>query len=157
VRSVVVTGMDVVTPIGVGLERFWKAAQAGTSGIRPITHFDPEGLPTRIAASLADPALLGELRGAEGLDALEPRSVVVGVWAARGAIDQAGAMSAVRGPRAGVFVGTGGERQDLRQLGAMAYAGRAPGEPPAPPCLGQRDALRRGTRRLQAPPQARAA
>ena len=146
-RSVVVTGMDVVTPIGVGLERFWKAAQAGTSGIRPITHFDPEGLPTRIAASVADPALLGELRGAEGLDALEPRSVVVGVWAARGAIDQAGAMSAVCGSRAGVFVGTAGERQDLRQLGAMAYAGRGPGEPVTPRGFARELARRAGADR----------
>jgi 3-oxoacyl-[acyl-carrier-protein] synthase II len=123
-RRVVVTGMDVVTPIGVGLDRFWKAVLAGISGVRRITHFDPQGLPTQIAASLTDAALVEELRSESGLDALEPRGVVVGARAARGAVLQAEATQAMRGPRAGVFVGTSGERHDLRQLGAIAYASR---------------------------------
>jgi 3-oxoacyl-[acyl-carrier-protein] synthase II len=126
-RRVVVTGVDVATPIGVGVEAFWKAALAGTSGVRPISHFDPEGLPTRIAATLTDPALLGALAAEGGLPADEPRSVVVGVRAARGAVAQAGAAGVVRGRRAGVYVGTSGERQDLRRLGAIAYGSRAPG------------------------------
>jgi len=148
VRRVVVTGMDVVTPIGVGLDRFWKAAQGGASGVRRITHFDPTGLPTQIAASLADPALLAELREAAALDPLEPRSAVVGVWAARGALEQAGAMEAVRGRRAGVYVGTAGERQDLREMGAMAYAGRGPGEPVTPRGFAGEFARRYGSDRL---------
>ncbi len=123
-RRVVVTGMDVVTPIGVGFDRFWKAALAGTSGVRPITHFDPEGLPTRIAATLTDPELIQELRAEAGLDAAEPRGVVVGVHAARGAVLQAEASDTMRSARAGVFVGTSGERHDLRLLGAIAYASR---------------------------------
>src|SRR5437588_400321 len=68
-RRVVVTGMDVVTPIGVGLEAFWKAALAGTSGVRRIAHFDPVGLPTQIAAALTDQALLEARR--VGTDRLE--------------------------------------------------------------------------------------
>jgi 3-oxoacyl-[acyl-carrier-protein] synthase II len=123
-RRIVVTGLDVVTPIGVGLEAFWKAALAGTSGVRRIGHFDPQGLPTQIAAALTDERLLAELREQGGLDALEPRGVVVGVRAARGAVDDADATAVMRGPRAGVFVGTSGERIDLRQMGAMAYASR---------------------------------
>src|SRR5437763_10204874 len=117
-RRVVVTGMDVVTPIGVGLEAFWKAALAGMSGVRRIAHFDPHGLPTQVAASLTDERLLEELRAESGLDALEPRGVVVGVRAARGAVGAAGAAGVMRGRRAGVFVGTSGERIDLRQMGA---------------------------------------
>ena len=124
-RRVVVTGMDVVTPIGVGLEAFWKAALAGTSGVRRIAHFDPHGLPTQIGAALTDQALLDALRDEAGLDAHEPRVVVVGVRAGRGAVLQAGAATAMRGRRAGVFVGTSGERIDLRQMGVMAYASRA--------------------------------
>jgi 3-oxoacyl-[acyl-carrier-protein] synthase II len=123
-RRVVVTGMDVVTPIGVGLDRFWKAVLAGVSGVRPITHFDPTGLPTRFAASLTDPALLEDLRAEADLDALEPRGVVAGARAARGALLQAEATRVVKGPRAGVFVGTSGERHDLRHLGGIAYASR---------------------------------
>jgi 3-oxoacyl-[acyl-carrier-protein] synthase II len=91
---VVVTGLDVVTPIGVELDGFWKAALAGVSGVRRITHFDPEGLPTQIAAALDDPVLIEEFRAEAALDPLEPRGVVVGVRAARGAVAAAGARAA---------------------------------------------------------------
>jgi 3-oxoacyl-[acyl-carrier-protein] synthase II len=121
-RRVVVTGLDVVTPIGVGTEAFWKAALGGVSGVRRITHFDPEGLPTQIAAALSDPALLDALRAEAGLERQEPRGVVVGVRAALGAVRHARAAQALRSRRAGVYVGTSGERQDLRDLGATAYA-----------------------------------
>jgi 3-oxoacyl-[acyl-carrier-protein] synthase II len=119
--------MDVVTAVGVGLDRFWKSLLAGVSGVRTIAHFDPHGLPCRIAASVADPALLDALRSESGLDAGDPRGTVVGVRAAYGAVREADAAKALRGVRAGVFVGTSGERQDLRDLGAMAYAGRRGG------------------------------
>lgn len=126
-RGVVVTGMDVVTPIGLGLDAYWKAVLAGVSGVRPITHFDPTGLPTRIAATLADPAVIDSLRADLGLDRAEPRTVVVALAAARGAVARAGAGAALASPRAGLFVGTSGERQDLRVLGRLAYAGREDG------------------------------
>lgn len=44
-RQVVVTGMGVVSPIGSGVERFWAALCAGTTGIRPISRFDTTGFP----------------------------------------------------------------------------------------------------------------
>ena len=93
-RRVVVTGMDVVTPIGVGLEAFWKAALAGASGVRRIAHFDPQGLPTQIAAALTDPEMLRELRAESGLDALEPRGVVIGTRAARSSRSISGSVRA---------------------------------------------------------------
>jgi 3-oxoacyl-[acyl-carrier-protein] synthase II len=126
-RRVVVTGLDVVTPIGVGRDAFWKAALAGASGVRRIAHFDPEGLPTQMAATLADPAAMEELGAEAGLDELEPRGVVAGVRAASGAVAAARAREVLRSPRAGVLVGTSGERHDLRSLGAIAYASRAEG------------------------------
>ena len=119
------TGLGVVTPIGFDLDSFWKAALAGTSGVRRISHFDPAGLPTQVAAALADPALIEEFRAEAGLDAWEPRGTVVGVRAAGGAVAAAGARPALGSPRAGVFVGTSGERHDLRELGAIAYASRS--------------------------------
>jgi len=124
---VVVTGLDLVTPIGAEADAFWKAALAGVSGVKRISHFDPEGLPTQIAASLDDRALIDELRAEAALDAREPRGVVVGVRAARGAVAAAGARPVLASRRAGVFVGTSGERQDLRDLGAIAYASREAG------------------------------
>src|SRR5213592_424483 len=121
-RRVVVTGLGVVTPIGFDLDSFWKAALAGTSGVRRISHFDPEGLPTQVAAALADPALIDVFRAEAEMDAWEPRGTVVGARAARAAVAAAGAQEPLASPRAGVFVGTGGERRDLRALGARAYA-----------------------------------
>jgi 3-oxoacyl-[acyl-carrier-protein] synthase II len=125
-RTVVVTGMDVVTPIGAGLEAFWSAALRGVSGARRIRHFDADGLPTQIAAPLDDATLLDEFRAEAGLDALEPRGVLVGVRAARGAVEATHAGKALASRRAGVYVGTRGERQDLRQLATMVYASRTP-------------------------------
>src|SRR5262247_1807776 len=90
-RPVVVTGLDLVTPIGADADAFWKAALAGASGVKRITHFDPEGLPTQIAAALDDRTLIKEFRDEAGLDSSEPRGVVVGVRAARGAVEAAGA------------------------------------------------------------------
>ena len=129
-RRVVVTGLDLVTPIGAEADTFWKAAQAGASGVKRISHFDPEGLPTQIAAALDDRALIEEFRAEAELDARDPRGVVVGVRAARGAVAAAGARAALASRRAGVFVGTSGERHDLRELGAIAYASREAGGPP---------------------------
>lgn len=51
-QSVAVTGLGIVSPIGVGREPFWKALCAGASGIRPFTTADG-GLP-RIAAQLPE-------------------------------------------------------------------------------------------------------
>jgi len=55
-RRVVVTGMGMVSPVGVGVEESWQALVAGRSGIGPITLFDASTFPTRIA---------GEVRGFE--------------------------------------------------------------------------------------------
>src|SRR5262245_65295318 len=123
-RPVVVTGLDLVTPIGADADTFWKAALAGVSGVKRIAHFDPEGLPTQIAAALDDRELIEEFRAEAGLDAGEPRGVVVGVRAARGAVGAAAAREALAARRAGVLGGTSGERHDLREPGAIAYASR---------------------------------
>ena len=145
-RRVVVTGMEVVTPIGVGLTRYWEAVRAGTSGVRRIDHFDPEGLPCQIASTLTDPELLATLRGEMQLDALEPRGVVAGIWAGLGAARAGQAQAVLASPRAGVFVGTSGERQDLRDLGAIAHAGAGAGGGPIDVGFA-REFVRRGPRR----------
>ena len=126
-RRVVVTGLGLVTPIGADADAFWKAALAGVSGVKRIAHFDPDGLPTQIAAALDDRALIEEFRAEAELDEREPRSVVVGVRAAQGAVGAAAARGVLASRRAGVFVGTSGERHDLRELGAIAYASRGVG------------------------------
>jgi 3-oxoacyl-[acyl-carrier-protein] synthase II len=51
-RRVVVTGLGVVSPIGTGVEKFWKNLVAGVSGVDIIKRFDPVeiGLSVHIAA-----------------------------------------------------------------------------------------------------------
>lgn len=51
---VVVTGVGVVSPIGIGREAFWNALQQGRSGIRPLSAFRTDGLSSHLAAEVAD-------------------------------------------------------------------------------------------------------
>src|SRR5882762_1218214 len=51
-RRVVVTGMGLVTPFGIGLKRNWSSLIAGASGIRAIQSFEVSDLPVKIAAQV---------------------------------------------------------------------------------------------------------
>jgi len=53
-RRVAITGLGVVSPVGIGIERFWEALLAGRSGVETITHFDVDEYPTRIAGMVYD-------------------------------------------------------------------------------------------------------
>ncbi len=51
-RRVVITGIGLVTPIGIGKDEFWKNCLAGKSGIRKIKYFDVSEYTTKIAATV---------------------------------------------------------------------------------------------------------
>lgn len=51
-RRVVVTGLGIVSPLGVGVDHVWNRLIAGESGIVPIDRFDASALPSRIAGQL---------------------------------------------------------------------------------------------------------
>ncbi len=51
-RRVVVTGLGLVTPLGIGVEETWSALVAGKSGIAPITRFDASNMNTKIAGEV---------------------------------------------------------------------------------------------------------
>jgi 3-oxoacyl-[acyl-carrier-protein] synthase II len=51
-KRVVVTGLGLVTPVGIGVESSWQALCAGKSGVGPITCFDTSELHTKIAAEV---------------------------------------------------------------------------------------------------------
>ena len=53
-RRVVVTGLGVVAPNGIGKEAFWSACLNGTSGVGPIRSFDASNHPVRIAAEVPE-------------------------------------------------------------------------------------------------------
>ena len=51
-REIVITGVGVVSPLGIGREAFWSALMSGTSGVGEITAFDGSSLPVRLAAEV---------------------------------------------------------------------------------------------------------
>lgn len=53
-RRVVITGLGLVTPLGIGVEKTWSALCAGKSGVGEITKFDASGFETKIAAEVED-------------------------------------------------------------------------------------------------------
>jgi 3-oxoacyl-[acyl-carrier-protein] synthase II len=53
-NRVVVTGIGVVAPNGIGIEAFWDSILSGRSGIGPITSFDTSGFESRIAGEVKD-------------------------------------------------------------------------------------------------------
>ena len=51
-RRAVVTGIGVVSPLGLGIEENWQCLMQGKSGIGPITRFDATNFATRIAGEV---------------------------------------------------------------------------------------------------------
>ncbi|MDO5611277.1 MAG: beta-ketoacyl-ACP synthase II [Pseudomonadota bacterium] len=105
-RRVVITGLGILSPLGNDLESNWAAIKAGRSGIGPITHFDVEAFPTRIA---------GEVRGFDPAAFIGPKDVKkmdpfvhYGVAAGMMAIADAGLeIEGEAAERIGVAVGAG--------------------------------------------------
>ncbi|MDA8236255.1 MAG: beta-ketoacyl-ACP synthase II [Clostridia bacterium] len=105
-RRVVITGVGVISPVGTGVEKFWSALQAGTSGIKPITGFDAAKLPTRIAGEVTDfePTDYFDKKEARRLD----RCIQFAVAGTKMALDDAGLNPAEMDlDRVGVIYGTG--------------------------------------------------
>jgi len=63
-REVVITGIGVVSPLGVGHEAYWSAVSSGQSGIRALSLFDTRDLPLRVA---------GEVSGFDPKQYVQPR------------------------------------------------------------------------------------
>ncbi len=53
-RRVVVTGVGVISPIGIGAKAFWENLLAGKVGVRRIQQFDPSGFPCQVAGEIPE-------------------------------------------------------------------------------------------------------
>ena len=105
-QRVVVTGMGAVTPVGIGLEAFWQGLLAGKNGIARVSHFDPSGYRSQLAAEVKDfdPLQWIDKKSLERMD----RFTVFAVAAAAMAMKDAGLEnSAFNKERAGVIIGSG--------------------------------------------------
>src|SRR5436305_581926 len=51
-RRVVITGVGVVSPIGIGAKAFWENLVAGQVGVRRIAQYDPSGFPSQIGGEV---------------------------------------------------------------------------------------------------------
>lgn len=104
-RRVVVTGIGLVSPLGLDVESSWSGVLAGRSGVGPITQFDASDYPVRIAAEVRgfDGAAVFGRRRARHLDRVSQIALVAASEAIEGAkLDVAGASE-----RVGTVWGTG--------------------------------------------------
>lgn len=111
-RRVVVTGIGIVSPLGIGIEPFWKSTLQGTIAVGPLTAFDVSTYGCKIAAQIDD---------FDPSDYMEPRRVrwtdrfaQFAVCAAKLAVDDAGFRLEGLRHDAGVYIGSA--------LGGVAFA-----------------------------------
>lgn len=126
-RRVAVTGMGIVTSIGIGTEAYWKAALAGTSGVRALRHFDATGLPAQIASYVRDGETLEAWRMSLGLPSEGSRPVLFALVAGQMALQASAWDARLGGDRVGVVFGTYGEKLDMGRLGEIAFRSRSNG------------------------------
>jgi 3-oxoacyl-[acyl-carrier-protein] synthase II len=105
-RRVVVTGMGVLSPLGLSLEETWKNALAGVSGIDAITQFDTTGYDVRFAGEVKgfDPGLYIEKKEQKKMD----RFIHLALGASAMAVKDSGLeFTESLGARTGTIIGVG--------------------------------------------------
>jgi len=116
-RRVVVTGIGVVSPIGIGVKEFWENLVKGVSGVDRIKSFDPDeyNLTVKIAAEVKD------FNPEEYMDKKEARKasrfIQFAIAAAKEALEDSGLLESKYDPyRVGVIIGTGiGGLKDIEE------------------------------------------
>ncbi len=118
-----ITGLGVVSPVGVDVESFWAALLSGQTGAAEVESFDVSPFPTRIGC---------EVRGLELAARGEPRpgrTALLAVAAGRQALAQAG----LAGAGVALSIGTTMERAAGSRRGTPRTSGRAPSRPRSSP------------------------
>ncbi|MBI3595755.1 MAG: beta-ketoacyl-ACP synthase II [Nitrospirae bacterium] len=105
-RRVVVTGLGVVSPLGIGVDPTWRALCDGASGVGRITRFDAAEMPVRIAAEVKgfDPANYIDKKEIKKMDTFIHYALAAGQMA----MDDSGLkVTSENSERIGVYVGSG--------------------------------------------------
>jgi 3-oxoacyl-[acyl-carrier-protein] synthase II len=105
-RRVVITGIGIVSPLGLGVKQNWESLITGRTGITRISKFDPKDFSSQIA---------GEVKGFNPLDFIDKKEskkmdpfIQYAVAAADLAVEDSGIeKSKLKGDRTGVYVGSG--------------------------------------------------
>ncbi len=87
-RRVVVTGLGVVSPVGIGTETFWQALLSGKSGVGSITQFDTTDFPVKIAGEVKDfdaETYVGDKKAARHMDRNTQFAIAAAIEAAKDA------------------------------------------------------------------------
>ncbi|KIO50452.1 beta-ketoacyl synthase [Nitrosospira sp. NpAV] len=102
---IVVTGMGIVSPIGIGVDQFWTAAVNGVSGIRTITGFDPSSQRSQVAGEIPgfDPASFLTAKYIDQTD----RFTQLALLAAKLALEDAGGLDTYAPQRVAISIGSG--------------------------------------------------
>ncbi|WP_051657183.1 MULTISPECIES: beta-ketoacyl-ACP synthase II [Acidiphilium] len=132
-RRVVVTGMGIACPLGVGVEPVWQRLINGNSGIGAITDFDASDLPCKVAGQMppgtrADGGFtLGEWVGVKDQKKMD-RFIQLGMVAATEAMEDSGWVPQTEEDRyaAGVMIGSGiGGLQTIYEASVLVHEGKA--------------------------------
>jgi 3-oxoacyl-[acyl-carrier-protein] synthase II len=132
-RRVVVTGMGIACPLGLGVERVWRRLINGDSGIGPITVFDPKDSPCKVAGQVP-----GGHRETGGLDISEwvpvkdqkkmDRFIHLAMVAGSEAVEDSGWMPETEDDRCatGVMIGSGiGGLETIYHASIQVHEGKA--------------------------------
>ena len=105
-RRVVITGLGMVSPVGLNVKDSWDSILAGKSGIAPITHFDTAAFATRFGGSVKGFNVEDHLSTKEAKK-MDP-FIHYGIAAAKEAISDAGLeVTEANAERIGVAIGSG--------------------------------------------------
>ena len=131
-RRVVVTGIGIISPIGIGAKAFWDNLLAAQIGIRPIQHFDPAGFPSQIAGQVP-PYRIADFvpKPYRKATKVMARDIELAVLAADGAFRDSALLSraytdspTINPARFGCNIGAGFIGADLPELTAAMHAAR---------------------------------
>jgi 3-oxoacyl-[acyl-carrier-protein] synthase II len=111
-----ITGIGVITPVGIGLESFWAGLHAGRSPVKRIDRFDPAAFRSQVAAEVDDfePTDYMDAKAARQTDRFSQFALAAGRMALEDAHLSIGTRGAPRADRFGVYIGSA--------LGGIAYA-----------------------------------
>lgn len=125
-KRVVITGLGIISPVGIGLEQFWSSLTSGISGIRRITRFEPDKFSTQIAGEVVnfDPTSYIDKKEARRMDRFAQFAVAAADMAIK---DAALNLEKENRDRIGVILGSGVGGIETLEDQAAVLARRGPG------------------------------